>query len=184
MKKNGQATLWFMIELIGAILIVSIAIEIATTLSQGTFFEKLNIARDISMQINTLSGLPGDGYIVNKNLHGYSLHFLNNKVEVYEDVNEISKGTHSFVTIGSSNFDSVGLVFEKPNQVVVSKIGNEIKISRDIPIIEPTKILKPTKIIEPTKTGEKEKESTKEEVKPPPPPPEEDSIISPPSIPY
>ena len=129
MKKMGKATLWFMIELIGAILIVSIAIEIAVTLSQGTFFEKLNIARDISMQINTLSSLPGDGYIVNKNLHGYSLRFINNKVQVYEDVNEISKGTHSFVTIKAEDFD---LTFVNPDQIVIAKIGDEIKILGDI----------------------------------------------------
>lgn len=132
MKKKGQATLWFLIELIGAVLIVGIAIEIAVTLSQGTFFEKLNIARDISMQINTLSSLPGDGYIVNKNLHGYSLRFINNKVQVYEDVNEISKGVHSFVTIKAENFD---LTFVKPDLIVIAKIGDEIEISRDIPSI-------------------------------------------------
>lgn len=133
MKKRGVATLWFLISLIGAVLIVGIAVEIATTLSQGTFFEKLNIARDISMQINTLSSLPGNGYIVNKNLHGYSLIFLNNKVEVYEkDISETSKGVHSFVTLRDQDFD---LIFVKPNQVVIAKIGDEIKISRDIPSI-------------------------------------------------
>ena len=133
MKKRGEATLWFLIELIAAVFIVYMAIDISTAYAQETIFEKLNIAREISMQINTLSSLPGNGYIVNKNLHGYSLHFLNNKVEVYEDVNEISKGVHSFVTVGNSNFGSASLVFEKPSQIVVSKIDDEIKILDNIP---------------------------------------------------
>ena len=132
MKKRGEATLWFLVELVGAVLIVYMAINLATSLSKGTFFEKLNIARDISMQINTLSSLPGNGYIVNNNLHGYSLRFFNNKVEVYENSNEISKGTHSFVAIKKMDFD---LVFNKPSQIVVSKIGEDIKISGNIPII-------------------------------------------------
>ena len=80
MNKRGGISFIALISLIGGIMIVGFAIQIATTLSQGTFFEKLNIARDISMQINTLSGLSGDGYIINKNLHGYSLRFINNKV--------------------------------------------------------------------------------------------------------
>lgn len=130
MKKRGEATLWFLVELAGAILIVWIAIDLATSLSQGTIFEKLNIARDISMQINTLSALPGDGYIINKDLHGYSLQFFNNKVEVFEDVSDQLKGIHSFVAIGDSNFD---LILDKPNQVVVSKIGGDIIISESIP---------------------------------------------------
>ena len=132
MKKRGEATLWFLVELVGAVLIVYMAIDLATSLSKGTYFEKLNIARDISMQINTLSSLPGNGYIVNNNLHGYSLRFFNNKVEVYENINEESKGMHSFVAIKKMDFD---LVFDKPSQIVVSKIGDDIKISGNIPII-------------------------------------------------
>ena len=130
MKKRGAATLWVVIEITIAVFIVYMAIDIAKSISQGTIFEKLNIARDISMQINALSGLPGNGYIVNKDLHGYSLRFLNNKVEVYENINEVSKGTHFFVAIKSTNFN---LVFDKPSQIVVSKIGDEIVISDSIP---------------------------------------------------
>jgi len=95
MKKRGQATLWFVMELVIAVFIVYMAIDISNAYSQGTIFEKLNIARNIAMQINTLSSLPGDAYIVNNNLHGYSLHFFDNKVQVFENVNEISTGVHS-----------------------------------------------------------------------------------------
>ena len=131
MKKRGQATLWFLIELIAAVLVLYLAIDLAITLSKGTIFEKLNIARDISMQINTLSAFPGDGYIVNNNLHGYSLRFEGNKVEVFEDIDENLKGAHSFVPITPITYSNP--VFDEPSQIIVSKIGDKIEISDNIP---------------------------------------------------
>ena len=130
MKKRGEAALWFWVELVGAIVIVAIAMTLAIFYSKGIIFEELNIARDISIQINTLSSLPGDGYIVNSNLHGYSLRFINNKVEVFDDVSEQLRGSHSFVTIKKQNFD---LTLDKPAQVVISKIKDEIVISENLP---------------------------------------------------
>ena len=130
MKKRGEAALWFWVELVGAIVIVAIAMTLAIFYSKGIIFEELNIARDISIQINTLSSLPGDGYIVNSNLHGYSLRFINNKVEVFEDVSDQLRGSHSFVTIKNQNFD---LILDKPAQVVISKIKDEIVISESVP---------------------------------------------------
>ncbi len=130
MKKKGEVTLWFWVELVAVVLIVYIAIDLAVSYSKGRIFEELNIARDISMQINTLSALPGNAYIVNSNLHGYSLRFINNKVEVFEDVSDQLRGSHSFVTIKNQNFD---LILDKPAQVVVSKINDEIIISKNIP---------------------------------------------------
>src|SRR3989344_4259814 len=103
---------------------------VAIFYSKGIIFEELNIARDISIQINTLSSLPGDGYIVNSNLHGYSLRFINNKVEVFEDVSDQLRGSHSFVTIKNQNFD---LILDKPAQVVISKNKDEIIISKNMP---------------------------------------------------
>ena len=133
MKKRGHAILWFLFELIAAIIIIWMAWDITTTLSKGTIFDKLIIARDISLQTNTLSGLPGDGYIVNKDLHGYSLRFFYNKVEVFEASH--SKGTHYFVAVNMDpNIDpESGLVFEKPAQVAISKINDGIIISENIP---------------------------------------------------
>lgn len=132
MKKRGQATLWFFIELVAAILVVYLAIDVARALSEGTIFEKRNIARDLAMQINTLSDLPGDGYIVNNDLHGYSVHIINNRVEVYQDASETLKGIHSFVPITNSNLDVVFDV-ENTERIVIAKIGNDIRISKNIP---------------------------------------------------
>lgn len=130
MKKRGEITLWFWVELVGAILIFFLAVDVALSRCQGTIYEKRNIAGDISAQINALSGVPGDSYIVNNNLHGYSLRFFNNRVEVFEGVSDQFRVTSYFVKIGNSD---INLALDKPNQVVISKIGNEIKISQNIP---------------------------------------------------
>jgi|TARA_Y100000310_G_C20525692_1_gene735901 hypothetical protein len=136
MKKRGQATLWFLIELIAAILVVYLAVDLAVSLSTGTIFEKLNIARDISMQINALSALPGDGYIVNNNLHGYSLQFFKNKVEVFENSDEQIKGIHYFVPITPiTDLEEGDTPIIKPSRIVVAKIGDKIEISETIPIL-------------------------------------------------
>ena len=130
MKKRGAATLWFFIEIVAAIFVVYLAIDVARSLSEGVIFEKRNIARDLAMQINTLSDLPGDGYIANNDLHGYSVRIINNKVEVYQDISEDLKGVHPFVPIINSNLD---IVFDEPERIVIAKIGNEIIISQNIP---------------------------------------------------
>ena len=129
MKKRGDINLWFLVELIGAILIVYLAINISTARAEGTIYEELNIAKDIAMQINTLASIPGDAYIVNSNLHGYSIKITDNKIEVFEDYSDLVKGTYFFVETADSNLN---VNLEKPSQVVISKIADEIKISQDI----------------------------------------------------
>jgi len=130
MKKRGDINLWFLVDLTAFIFVVYLATTIAVENVQGTIHEKLNIAKDLSMQINTLSSVPGDAYIINRDLHGYSLFFSNNKVEVFNDDLDLAKGIYYFVKIGDSNID---LRLDKPKQVVISKINNEIIVSGEIP---------------------------------------------------
>ena len=130
MKKRGDITLWFLFEFVGAFLIVYLMADVSLAYAKGTIHEKLNIAKDIAMQINTLAGIPGDAYIVNRNLHGYSLYFSNNRIEVFEHNLETTKGIYYFVKIGDAKLD---LKLDKPKQVVIAKIGNEIKISEEMP---------------------------------------------------
>jgi len=131
MKKRGEISLWFLIELVGFIFIVYVATTVASENVKNTIHEKLNIAKDISIQINTLSSVPGDGYIINNDLHGFSLQFYDDRVEVFDD-SELLKGTYYFVKIGDSNLN---LRFDNPSQIVVSKINNEIMVSEEIPFL-------------------------------------------------
>lgn len=131
MKKKGEEfSLWFLLELIGAIFVGYLAVDVALSYTQGTIYEKLNIAKDLAMQINTLQALPGDAYIINTNLHGYSVYFKYDRVEVYEEGYDYIKGEYTFIKPANSKIDSR---FPNPKQIVISKTNNEIKISGEIP---------------------------------------------------
>ena len=130
-KKRGDVpSLWALIELAAAIFVGILLASVGASLAKGTIYEKLNLAKDLAMQIDTLYGVPGDSYLINNNLHGYSVHFLDNKIEVFDDDSDQSKGVHYFVKKENLKLD---LKLNKPKQVVISKIGEDIKISEEIP---------------------------------------------------
>ena len=129
MGKKGEAPLWVLIEILGAFLIGYLAFEVSTAYANRTIYEKLNIAKDIALQIDTLSGITGDAYIVNSNLHGYSIRFFDDRVEVYKDDIDQLKAVRYFTKIGKAKLDKD---FKTPKQVVTAKIGNEIVVSETI----------------------------------------------------
>ena len=131
MNKRGdiEINLYFFLELVAGILIASIAINIAMTLAKGTVYEKLNIAEDIGMQINTIISLPGDAYIVDNNLHGYSVSVVDNRVEVYSEILDVSKAVYYFPKTETSNFDAK---LTTPKQIIISKVSGQIIISEEI----------------------------------------------------
>src|SRR3989344_3828148 len=131
MKKRGDISLWFLVEFVGAFLIAFLAVDISINISQQQIYEKLNIAKDLAMQINALTSISGEAYIANKNLHGYSLHFNDNRIEVFDDEFDQARGVYYFVNTGTTKMD---LKLNKPKQVIISKINNEIKISEEIPV--------------------------------------------------
>ena len=130
-KKGEELSLWFLLELVGAIFVGYLAVDVATSYTQGTIYEKLNIAKDLATQINTLQALPGDAYIVNNNLHGYSVYFVEDRIEVYEKGYDQSKGTYYFIKPYNPKINAR---FSSPKQIVISKTNSEIKISEEAPV--------------------------------------------------
>ena len=73
-------------------------------------------------------------YIINKNLHGYSLQITDNKIEVFEDESDLTKGVYYFVNIAGSDLNfRLDNSEETPKQIVISKINDEIRISESVP---------------------------------------------------
>lgn len=130
MAEEEEINLYFFLELAAAFFVGFILVNIAVSYAKGTIYEKLSIAEDLGMQISTLYSIPGDAYLINKNLHGYSLYFNGNRIEVYGTEPDPTKGIYYFPQAGSLNLDT-RLV--KPNQAVISKINGRIKISEEIP---------------------------------------------------
>ena len=131
MKKRGEEiALSSLIELVAAVFVAYLAVDVASAYAKGTIYEKLNIAEDLAMQINALISVPGDAYIVNRDLHGYSIYFTGNRIEVYQEVLEPIKGVYYYPKTENWNLDAR---LNKPQQVVISKINGEIKISEELP---------------------------------------------------
>ena len=133
MKKRADTdliSLWFLMELIGAFLVGYMAVNLSLAYTQWTIYEKLNIAKDLAMQINTLSSVQGNAYIVNNNVNGYSISVADNKIEVFQDEFDQSRGVYYFVKKANSNLN---IKLEKPKQIILAKIGDEISISEKIP---------------------------------------------------
>ncbi len=132
MKKRGDISLWFLLEFIVAFSVVYMAVNVSVAYAQGTIYEKLNLAKDLAMQLNTIAGISGNAYIVNKNLHDYSFYFIDNRIEV-SDSNDLVKGIYYFVKTEESD---INIRLIKPKQIVISKIDGEITISEEIPKFE------------------------------------------------
>ena len=125
MTKKAEATLWMLIELVAAFFIGYMAVDVAEAYAHNTIFEKLNIAKDLSMDINAVISVPGDVVLTEKNLHGYSVHFYENRIEVYENELEQAKGVYYYTKVGGK----IDVKLNKPTEITISKINNDLKIS-------------------------------------------------------
>jgi len=133
MKKRGSfIALWFLMELVAGVFLGFSIVKLSLDLSTGVIYEKINVARDISIQINTLASVPGDAYFVIEDLHGFSLKIKDNKVEVFEDPSDFSKGSSYFVQSQDSNLDfTLENSEELSKQIIISKVDNQITISEN-----------------------------------------------------
>ena len=129
-EEGGEGiTLWFLIELVAAGLVAYLAVEVSLGYAQGTIYEKLNVAKDIAMQINTMQALQGDGFLVS-DLHGYSVKIAGNKIEVFAEDSDLVKGTYYFVKPKDLNMDFRLENSEKlQKHMVISKSGSRITIA-------------------------------------------------------
>lgn len=132
MKKRGQLlTLWMLISIIGAVLVAYIFVEIATQRGSGEIFLKSRVARETALQVNTLYSVPGDAYIVNKGIYGFSLKVKDNEVRVFKGNTEGIIGTASYPFVNSGE-QELEFTLINPQQVVISKINGKIKISDQV----------------------------------------------------
>ena len=122
--------MWFFVELIAAFFVAYVAVDVSLAYAKGTIFEKLNIVRDIGMQINTLMSVPGDVEIIKNDLQGYSVRITGNKIEVFKRESDLFKGTY-FLAESEIKIDNFFLDNSKehPKKLVISKVDNEIKLS-------------------------------------------------------
>jgi len=129
MTKKADVSLWFLIELLAAAFVAYTAVDVATSYAQGTIYEKLSIAKDISIQIDSIFSVPGDAYLVKYNPNAYSIRISGTKAEVFENGVQ-SNGIYYFSKNKNANLDTI---LEKPDKIVISKINGKITVSNEIP---------------------------------------------------
>ena len=132
MAEGEEIGLYFFLELAAAFAVGFILVNAGVAYAKGTIYEKLNLAEDLGMQLNTIISLPGDAFIIISNFHGYSLNVVGNKIEVYSEAFDTTKGTYYFPKTSDLSLD---VKLTKPKQVVVSKIHGQIRITEDIPAL-------------------------------------------------
>lgn len=133
MKKRGAETLTlvYALELIAGVVIALLIIHVATSYGKGEAINKKYLAKDLALQLNTLYAIPGNAYIINsENMGKFSIRFTNEFVEVYEFEKDPTRGLYPYVRTENSNLD---VNFDKPNQLVLVKDGDKIKIQETIP---------------------------------------------------
>ena len=130
MKKRADIVSLTIVELIGGFLVAYMAVQSGISYSKDTIHEKMNIAEDLAMQMNALMAMNGNAYIINGNLHGYSIHFVYNQIEVYDTTMDTLKGSYYYPTRENWNMDAR---LDKPKQIVLSKINGEIRVSEEVP---------------------------------------------------
>ncbi|MCK4521477.1 MAG: N-acetylmuramoyl-L-alanine amidase [Nanoarchaeota archaeon] len=124
MKKRGELTLWFIIEIVMAVFVAALLINIATRYGEGDISNEHTIARDLAVQINTLQSVSGNAYIVNTALGKYTIKVKDNKVMAYISEADFTKPYYSYVA--SVNINNP--LFKKPTKLLAGKSGNDIVV--------------------------------------------------------
>ena len=67
MAEGEEIGLYFFLELAAAFAVGFILVNAGVAYAKGTIYEKLNLAEDLGMQLNTIISLPGDAFIIISN---------------------------------------------------------------------------------------------------------------------
>jgi hypothetical protein len=87
MNKKGVSVLLMLFEILGAVLVVYIMTSIATSFGESETVFKINLAKDITLRINTLISAPEDAlvYYPEQRASEYIILIENNSALVYEE---------------------------------------------------------------------------------------------------
>jgi N-acetylmuramoyl-L-alanine amidase len=130
MKKRGDLSIYFVIEILAAIFVVYILISVAESYGTYDVFEQMRLSRKLAMQVNALNTLAGNAYLVDDDTSKYEIKFYKDRVDVFKENTDILKSSYSFVNNKNSILD---YSFVKSNKLVLIKDGNKIKVSTKIP---------------------------------------------------
>ena len=128
MKKKGDLTIYFIIEILAVIVVVWLLYNVALGFGTGEAYKKIKIVEEKALELNTLSALSGNAYITNEGTGNYSFNFNKNNVELYDEV-EFIKTSYPIVLPEYINLD---YKFSNPKKIIISKIMGNIILGEEI----------------------------------------------------
>ena len=129
--------LWVLASIIITIFLMVLIMVFVKTVSSSEIFFKHRVARNLALDLDAVYSVPGNSYILEREIYNYSIRFNKEKVEVYKKADELDKVSYSYVKAGDQLID---YTFQKPGELVIAKINGKIIISDSVQ--EVTSILK------------------------------------------
>lgn len=129
-KKAIQISLWTLVSMLIMILFILALFFFLQDVSEDTFFERNVLAKDLSLTMNAIQGMPGDVYFnyESKLLNKFNLSFEENKVIVSESIRE-----NSYLFYVTKDFsDDYKKDFEQPEDLSFTKAGRQLRIEEGL----------------------------------------------------
>ena len=113
-KKADSQVLIVIFELLVVALVVFTTVRVAHTYGSSMLTQKVNLAQDIAMMVNTLAGVPGDAVVQYPgNVSQFSIILSKKSVTVFEkDDTEAERVTRSFIL--PEGYDAFGTLQQEP----------------------------------------------------------------------
>ncbi len=129
MNKKAVSIILMLFEITVVIIVVGMALMIATNLGRSESLQKINAADDIAMMVNVLVGMPGDVLVeYPHNMSIYLLSLTSQAIIIYEGdrSKDIDPATRMFI-LPNKDYAAVGFV-DKKAKVCLQKEGKTITI--------------------------------------------------------
>ena len=122
--------MFVVIELVAFAVVFLLLMTIARNQIKGETLNKIYLARDTAILVNSLYAVPGDAYVVYPtSTSKYNFDFFDDRVIVYDKDMVPFKKTYFYVKNKETVFD---LEFKKPEQLVFYKKDNVVSVTDDL----------------------------------------------------
>ncbi len=135
MNKRGETGTEYPVivvaEIVLAIFVGWLFINEAQDYASNEIHYKQEIAKEIGLAIDALSGMRGNAYVEFNDLYNYRININNNKVEISTKARDLTPGIYYFVTQKENDINPKNINLENPLYFAINKQGKNIYIDYD-----------------------------------------------------
>lgn len=126
MEKRGQLVYKALAVIIGSAIVILGFIEAGKNYGNQETFYKLAVAKDLSLTIDLMYGLPGDiEFIYSNDISGYDIEIKENTIRIYNGEQDKTIGAYTFA--GTSK-DKIDAHLKNSQFIKLQKTGDKITI--------------------------------------------------------